>query len=245
MAALCRTPALGRARVDPAFSYAADNNLIEFRKEGEFCVRLIQPTDAAGLEKEMLIELDPTSSKVHIVHKLTNRLPKTQEVAVWALTVLSEGTAYVPLEPFRSHDDALAALATTNSLAVYRPKRSTLNCRWMDYCLKRPWQGRAPKARSKQTSAAGPATTKKGSCSLKISLRRGSPITPTSERITSSMWLAKYMEIESLGPLVRLEQTNRRTTENVGELSRKRSRRECHEQAECNALTQEHNNLFH
>ncbi len=88
------------------FSYAPDNGPVEARIEGGFSIRLLQPTDAAGLGKEMGVSLDPGSSALDVSHKLTNRRTTRLEVAPWALTVFRTGTAIVPLEPFRSHDDA-------------------------------------------------------------------------------------------------------------------------------------------
>src|SRR5579862_5911460 len=89
------------------FSYAPDNDPIESRVEGAFSIRLIQPTDAAGIEKEMSVTLDTGGSQVEVAHKLTNRRSTNLEVAPWALTVFRGGTAIVPLAPFRSHGDAL------------------------------------------------------------------------------------------------------------------------------------------
>jgi hypothetical protein len=88
-------------------SYAPDSEPVEARNEGDLCIRLTQKTDAAGIEKEMTVSLDPNSSAVHIGHKITNRLASIRELAVWTLTIFRGGQAFVPLDPYRSHGDAL------------------------------------------------------------------------------------------------------------------------------------------
>jgi hypothetical protein len=88
-------------------SYAPDNDPIEVRNIGDFGVHLVAPTDKGSIDKEMTVSLDPLSSKVEIRHKIINRGATVRDLAVWALTIFKGGEAYVPLEPFRSHDDAL------------------------------------------------------------------------------------------------------------------------------------------
>lgn len=89
-------------------TYEPDNEPITVEREGD-TVKLIQPVEkTTRIGKEMWITLDPQTSRVTIVHKLTNRGLFPVEMACWALTVMNtEGTAIFPQEPFKSHAEAL------------------------------------------------------------------------------------------------------------------------------------------
>lgn len=90
-------------------SYAPDNSPVEHRQEGPSAVRLTQPVErTTGVQKEIVVTLAPQGSDVTILHRLTNRNLWAIELAPWALTVMrGGGTAIVPQEPYRSHDEAL------------------------------------------------------------------------------------------------------------------------------------------
>jgi hypothetical protein len=89
------------------FSYAPDDYPVIVREEGKLSVRVTQKTDAAGFEKEMVVSLAPRGTELMVKHRITNRGKDPVDVAPWALTVFRDGAAVLPLEPFRSHDDAL------------------------------------------------------------------------------------------------------------------------------------------
>jgi hypothetical protein len=86
-------------------TYAPDNGPVEHRVEGERSITLIQPTDLAGVQKEMRVSLDPTNTDVTVHHRITNRLMWSIEMAPWALTVMLNGMSIVPQEPFRPHGE--------------------------------------------------------------------------------------------------------------------------------------------
>lgn len=90
-------------------SYSPDNTPVAYRIEGGNSIRLTQPVEPrTGIEKEMVITLDPKGSGVTVQHKLTNRNLWGVRVAPWALTILRDGgVAVLPQEPYRSHDDYL------------------------------------------------------------------------------------------------------------------------------------------
>lgn len=89
-------------------SYAPDDLPVEVRFEGALNVRLTAPTDRAGFAKELVVGLMPEGTEVTVRHRLTNRMAEAQEAAIWALTIFDGGKAIVPLEPFRSHGEALS-----------------------------------------------------------------------------------------------------------------------------------------
>ena len=86
-------------------TYAPDNDPIEHSSEGEFDLLLRQPTDAAGIEKQLRITLAPTGSKVALEHTLTSHALWPIDIAVWAISVVEPGASILPRVPFRSHDD--------------------------------------------------------------------------------------------------------------------------------------------
>lgn len=90
-------------------SYGPDNSPIRHEMIGNRGVRLTQPVEpASGIEKEMVVTLDETGSGVTIVHRLINRGKAPFELAPWALTIMNGGgTAIVPQEPYRKHEEAL------------------------------------------------------------------------------------------------------------------------------------------
>ena len=88
-------------------SYAPDDAAVEVSVQGELNVCLTARADAAGIEKSMTVGLMPEGSEVEVRHRLVNRNAVPVEVAPWALTIVDGGTCLVPLEPFRSHGDAL------------------------------------------------------------------------------------------------------------------------------------------
>ncbi len=82
-------------------SYAPDNSPIEHQWDGRM-LKLIQPVEAStGLQKEIEITLDGTRNRVTVLHRLTNKNPWAIEAAPWALSVMEgPGRGIFPQEPF-------------------------------------------------------------------------------------------------------------------------------------------------
>ncbi|AXC10347.1 hypothetical protein ACPOL_0996 [Acidisarcina polymorpha] len=90
-------------------TYAPDNGPIEHRREGELGIVLSQPTDAAGMQKVMRIQLAASGTEVELVHTITSHNLWPVDIAAWAITVVQSGTAIVPRVPFRTHDEYVPA----------------------------------------------------------------------------------------------------------------------------------------
>ncbi len=90
-------------------TYWPDNTPVEFKLEGTNTIHLIQPVEGkTGIQKEMVVTLAVEGTEVTIHHKITNRNLWAIELAPWALTIMhGGGTAILPQEPYRSHDDYL------------------------------------------------------------------------------------------------------------------------------------------
>lgn len=88
-------------------SYGPDNTPIAHHATGSGGLRLEQPVEpGTGVQKEITVTLDATGSGVTVHHKLTNRSAKPFPLAAWGLTIMNPGgTAIVPQEPYKSHDD--------------------------------------------------------------------------------------------------------------------------------------------
>jgi hypothetical protein len=88
-------------------TYSPDNSPVDFAAIDELSVLLVQATDRAGIQKEITVRLDPDTSRAIVRHRITNRSGATLCLAPWAITIVRNGEAIVPLEPWRSHDEAL------------------------------------------------------------------------------------------------------------------------------------------
>jgi hypothetical protein len=90
-------------------TYAPDNGPVRHETLAGGAVRLSQPVESrVGIEKQMTVTLDPSGTRVTVDHRLWNRNLWPVELAPWALTILAGGgTVVLPQEPYASHDDAL------------------------------------------------------------------------------------------------------------------------------------------
>jgi hypothetical protein len=88
-------------------SYYPDNEPVTFRLQEPGGIQLTQAVEAkTGMQKEIVVTLDPTGTGVTVAHRLTNKGVWSVEAAPWALTIVAGGgTTIIPQEPFISHDD--------------------------------------------------------------------------------------------------------------------------------------------
>lgn len=89
-------------------SYYPDNGPVEMSGEGN-TLRVVQPTESTtGMQKELTITLDATEPCVRVVHRLWNRNLWAVEAAPWALSVMAQGgKAILPQAPYAPHGEAL------------------------------------------------------------------------------------------------------------------------------------------
>lgn len=89
-------------------TYWPDNSPVKHEWNGS-TLRITQDTEhSTGIQKQMEITLAADSSKVTILHRLTNRNEWDVKLAPWALTVMAkEGRAIYPQEKFIAHTDYL------------------------------------------------------------------------------------------------------------------------------------------
>jgi hypothetical protein len=98
-------------------TYWGDNWPVRFEPHPGF-VRLIQPTEpTTGIEKELDIYLAAGAAHVEVTHRLRNKNCWAVELAPWALSVMAAGgTAIVPLPPRGPHPEVLQPV---NTLALW------------------------------------------------------------------------------------------------------------------------------
>lgn len=90
-------------------SYAPDNAPVRFDVVGPGKVRLTQPVEAGtGIQKTMTVVLEAAGTRVTVTHALANGNLWEVELAPWALTIMrGGGTAIVPQEPYGKHAENL------------------------------------------------------------------------------------------------------------------------------------------
>ena len=90
-------------------TYYPDNDPVEVESFDGHSVRLRAPVERmTHLQKEIRITLEEKGSGVSIEHIITNCGDTLVELAPWALTIVhTGGTAIIPQEPFRSHEEYL------------------------------------------------------------------------------------------------------------------------------------------
>ncbi len=95
---------LWHAPEDSIRTYFPDNYMVSARPYPKF-LRVTQLTESTtGIQKEMDIRLDPETSHVQVIHRLTNNNLWDIELAVWALSVMDVGgVAIMPLPPRGEH----------------------------------------------------------------------------------------------------------------------------------------------
>lgn len=102
---------LWHAPEDDVRTYALDNGPVEYEILGDGVVRLIQPVESStGIAKEIDVRLEPTGTRVTVLHRLRNRGLWAVELAPWALSVMAPGgTAILPLPPKIAHPGSVPA----------------------------------------------------------------------------------------------------------------------------------------
>lgn len=119
---------LWHAPEDLKRTYALDNSPVEWKELKNGGVRLTQKVEAlTGVQKEMDITLDATSTAVRVVHRLRNTNLWDIELAPWALSVMAPGGAeIIPLPPKTPHPQGLAP----NQQMIIWPYTDLSDKRW-------------------------------------------------------------------------------------------------------------------
>ncbi|MGC8861817.1 MAG: hypothetical protein ACP5R5_03470 [Armatimonadota bacterium] len=90
-------------------SYWPDNSPVNVETVGDSAVRLTPPLETGtGLQKCITVTLSPSGTQVSLEHTITNKGIWPVELACWALTIMNGGgTTIFPQEPFKPHGEVL------------------------------------------------------------------------------------------------------------------------------------------
>jgi hypothetical protein len=102
---------------DTKLTYALDNGPVKIETTGGV-VTLTQPVEPeTGLEKQIIVKLAPSGSGVEVIHRLKNTRSKGWEFAPWALTMMAPGGHGITGFPPRGTHPK--DLAPTNPLVMW------------------------------------------------------------------------------------------------------------------------------
>ena len=108
---------LWMAPEDPVLTYALDNVPIKFEQKGDTVVLTGNIEKETGLQKQIVVKLEPTGTSVEILHRIANRGKQAREFAPWSLTMMAPGgTGVVAFPPRGKHPDILLP---TNPLVMW------------------------------------------------------------------------------------------------------------------------------
>jgi hypothetical protein len=103
---------------DAKYTYGLDNGPVTVTASENGMITATQPTEPeTGLQKEMVIHMAPTGSRVGVEHRITNRNLLPVEFAPWAPTVMAPGGIGITGYPPRGTHPEM--LAPTNPLVMW------------------------------------------------------------------------------------------------------------------------------
>jgi len=85
--------------------YYPDNKPIEYTVDGTEFTFTPAPQVENGLQMQLVVSMEETSTRVTVKNRVTNIAPETQEFSVWALSVLAPGG--VEFVPMNTNDTGL------------------------------------------------------------------------------------------------------------------------------------------
>ncbi len=210
---------LWTAPEDLTRTYAPDNGPVKYeqlpvKEAGVTSVRLTPAPDAAyGVQREMDVSLTAKGSRVEVVHRITNVGDKPADLAPWALTMMAPGGVEVlPLPPKKPHP---GPPENAKSPADYAPQIHMALWPYFDFTDPR-WHFGSRFITLRQDSQRGPTKIgfnnalgwagywNGGTLFVKrYTYQEGQPYADggcNCETFTNQ----EFLEMESMGPLVRL-----------------------------------------
>lgn len=196
--------------VDPR-TYAPDFDPVEWSAEGECAVRLTQQTEpSTGIRKRLRIELDPARNHVRLDHALVNRNLWAVELAPWCLSVMAPGgVAVIPQEDYVPHGSGPGETFDPARPLVLWPYTSMADPRfaWGEKFIQFRQDDAYP---SKQkigvaNSKGWAAYRLRGEVFIKKFPYDAQARYPDFGCNCESFTMPGFLEVETLGPLARLE----------------------------------------
>jgi len=187
-------------------TYHPDNAPVKVEEKGAI-VRVVQPRESTtGIEKELDIRLDPKEPHVEVIHRLRNANLWAVELAPWALSVMAPGgKVVIPLPPRGSHEENLLP---TNTITLWA--YTDMSDRRWTWGTKYVMLEQDPRARSPQKiGLAVPAGWAAYANGGRLFVKRFAYVQganyPDFGCSVETFTNADMIELETLGPLARLE----------------------------------------
>ncbi len=195
---------LWQAPEDTRTTYAPDNGPVRLDNRSGF-IRLVQPADATGVQKEIEIRLAGREAKAGVTHRLRNLGSSAVELAPWAISVMAPGgKAIVPLPARGSHDERLLP---TNTIAHWAYTDMT-DSRWKwgrsFVALQQDPQSSTPQKAGFMATDGWAAYARGGHLFVKQFHYVAGATYPDLGCTVETFTNAEMLELETLGPLVRL-----------------------------------------
>lgn len=187
-------------------SYFPDNVAVQF-EEIEGGAKFVQSVETTtGIQKEIEIRLDENDAKVRVLHRLINRNAWAIECAPWCLSVMKTGgTAIVPFPPRGTHPEELLP---TSSVTIW-PFTDMSDARWnwgRKYVLLRQDENAiTPQKAGVHASSRWAAYANDNSLFVKTFDYHASAQYPDLGAVVEVFTNAEILEVESLGPLSKIE----------------------------------------
>jgi hypothetical protein len=189
------------------WSYELDNEPYELAEAIPNGVRAVQaPGPLTGIAKQMEITLDPDRNQVAVVHTLTNRRATPARCSVWTPSVMGPGgQAILPLPAKVPHTDCLAPTQNWSlwSYTVLNDPRFTFG---RDYIFFRHDASRGPNKIGLMQREGWAAYQREEMLFVKYFDCVADAAYPDGNVNCECFSNEEMLEVESLGPLVSLQQ---------------------------------------
>lgn len=187
-------------------SYVPDNDPIEFEVL-ESSIRLMRSVEpVTNIEKEMDVALTADGTQVTITHKLTNRGIWPVELAPWALTIMNGGgVTVIPNEPFIPHTEKLlpARPMVMWNYTNFGDPRWTLGSKYVQ--LRTDEAIEAPQKVGVANTLGWAGYLRNGCFFVKRFPYIEGVVYPDNGCNNETFTSGNFMEVESVGPLVKLD----------------------------------------
>ncbi len=101
---------------DAKDTYALDNGPVKIEVKGDTLVATQPVEPETGFEKQIIVKLAATGSRVDVTHRIKNTRAKAREIAPWSLTMMAQGgQGFHGFPPRGTHPQMLAP---TNPLVM-------------------------------------------------------------------------------------------------------------------------------
>jgi hypothetical protein len=195
-------------------TYAPDNGAVKYMDLGPGAVRVTPAPDKEyGVQREMDVTLAPNSTKVTVVHRITNVGREATDLCPWALTMMAPGGAeIIPLPAKKAHP---GPPKNARSPAEYAPNQLMAVWPFLDFRDPR-WTFGSKYITLRQDTSRGPtklglahkigwvAYLHEGTLFVKRVDHQAGKTYPDGGCNFETFTNEDMLEVETLGPLVKL-----------------------------------------